>query len=176
VLSHTSAALVHGVDVWDLDLGSVHLTRQDQKGGRREAGVVQHRGVLAPEDLTTVNARSVTSPVRTALDVTTITDVQRGLVVVASFLHKGLATKEELEWRARDLTHVPGSLTTDLVLRLADRRLDGPGEARTYYGFWLEGLRPPSSSGRSGMKPAHSSGSSTSRGLSWASGPSSTVG
>lgn len=143
VLSHTSAALSLGADVWDLDLDSVHITRQDRRGGRREAGVVQHRGLLLPGDVVMTGARLTTSAVRTALDITTITDVQRALVVVASILHKGLATKDELLEGALGMVHVPGSLTTDLVLRLADRRLDGPGEARAYYGFWLEGLPAP---------------------------------
>jgi hypothetical protein len=143
VLSHTTAALSWGMDVWDVDLGAVHITRQDHKGGRREAAVVQHRGVLLPADVATGDAWPTTSPARTALDVTTITDVPHALVVVASALHKRLVTKEDLEERARGMTHVPGSLTTDLVLRLADGRLDGPGETRAYYGFWLEGLPAP---------------------------------
>lgn len=143
VLSHTTAALSLGIDVWDLDLGAVHITRRDHKGGRREAGVVQHRGVLAPGDVVMTGTWPTTSPARTALDITTITDVQHALVVVASTLHNGLATKVELAKGAREMVHVPGSLTTDVVLRLADGRLDGPGEARAYYGFWIEGLPAP---------------------------------
>jgi hypothetical protein len=143
VLSHTSAALSLGVDVWDLDLDSVHITREDRKGGRREAGVAQHRGTLVPGDVAISGLWPTTSPARTALDLTTITDVQRALVVVSSILHKKLATKDQLYERAADMVNVPGSLTTDVVLRLADSRLDGPGEARAYYAFWREGLPPP---------------------------------
>ena len=44
VLSHVSAAVVHGAPLWDLSLQEVHLTRTDRRGGRREVGVVQHRG------------------------------------------------------------------------------------------------------------------------------------
>ena len=105
--------------------------------------MVQHRGVLRPGDVASEGTWPTTSAVRTALDVTTTTDVQHALVVVASILHKGLATKDELYEGSLDLAHVPGSLTTDMVLRLADGRLDGPGEVRAYYGFWLEGLPAP---------------------------------
>jgi hypothetical protein len=143
VLSHTTAALTLGVDVWDLDLESVHITRQDHKGGRREAGVVQHRGVLEPSDVAFSGRWPTTNAVRTALDITTVTNVEHALVTVSSILHKKLATKDELYERASGMTNVPGSLTTDLVLRLADGRLNGPGEARAYYAFWIEGLPAP---------------------------------
>jgi len=99
--------------------------------------------VLPPGDITRTATWHTTSPARTALDITTITDVQHALVVVASILHMGLATKDELHEHSRRMMHVPGSLTSDMVLRLADRRLDGPGEARAYYAFWLEGLPAP---------------------------------
>jgi hypothetical protein len=143
VFSHTTAALCLGADVWDLDLGNVHLARFDHKSGRRDAGVVQHRGLLAPNEVVNDGGLRYTDPVRTALDVTTITDVEHGLVVVSSILHNNLATKEELDEAARGMTHVPGSLTTDLVLRLADPRFDGPGESRTFYALWREGVTAP---------------------------------
>ena len=84
-----------------------------------------------------------TNAVRTALDVTTITDVEHALVTVSSILHKKLATRDELRDGARGMTHVPGSLTTDLVLALADERFDGPGEARTFHALWRQGIEAP---------------------------------
>src|SRR3954466_6062579 len=36
VLSHVSAAIIHGAPLWDLSLDEVHLTRTDAKAGRRE--------------------------------------------------------------------------------------------------------------------------------------------
>src|SRR6476661_4336379 len=45
LMSHTTAAARFGVPVWDMpDL--THFTRTDGKAGRREAGVVQHRGLV----------------------------------------------------------------------------------------------------------------------------------
>lgn len=143
-LSHTTAALWHGADVWDLPLGDVHLTRFDHKSGRKEAGVNQHRGLLVPRHETVAHrGRTCTTPSRTAIDITTITDIQHALVVVASLLHKELTTPEELADAAKRARHLPGSLTTDLVLRLADGRLQKPGEARSFYMFWREGLPAP---------------------------------
>jgi len=142
-LSHTTAAILLGADVWDLDLDSVHLTRQDHKGGRREAGVIQHRGLLPPTEVVSVGDTPCTNAVRTALDVTTITDVEHALVVVSSMLRHGLVTEAELIEAAPAMTHVPGSLTTNLVLSLADARFDRPGEVRTFYALWREGIEAP---------------------------------
>jgi hypothetical protein len=143
VLSHTSAALCLGADVWDLDTKAVHLSRFDHKAGRRDAGVVQHCGLLTLDEVTERAGLRCTNAVRTALDITTITDVEHALVVVSSILHKGLATAEDLRDGVSTMTHVPGSLTTDLVLRLADARFDGPGEARTFHALWRQGVEAP---------------------------------
>lgn len=144
VLSHTTAALCHGADTWDLPLEEVHVTRPERKAGRREAGVARHRGRLRDSETTSVNGLACTDPVRTALDVTTITDVEHALVVVCSILHSGLATEEQLRSAAEaGWAQVPGSLTTNLVLSLADRRIHKPGEARTLYALWAEGIPRP---------------------------------
>jgi hypothetical protein len=142
-LSHTSAAICLGADLWDLDLESVHLARFDHKSGRREAGVVQHCGLLTPSEVTTIGGFRCTNAVRTALDVTTIADVEHALVVVSSILHKKLASSVELRDGARAMTNVPGSLATELVLRLADERFDGPGETRTFHALWRQGIEAP---------------------------------
>ncbi|MGZ4638321.1 MAG: hypothetical protein ACXV2J_04595 [Actinomycetes bacterium] len=80
---------------------------------------------------------------RTALDVTTITDVEHALVVVSSILRRKLASRDELIEGAQTMTHVPGSLTTNLVLSLSDGRFDSPGEVRTFYALWREGIEAP---------------------------------
>ena len=81
---------------WELPLGNVHLTRTDRKGGRSEAGLVQHRGLLLSTDIVEMDGRNVTSPTRTALDLTTILDVEHSLPVFDHFLHAGATTKSQL--------------------------------------------------------------------------------
>lgn len=145
VLSHTTAALRHGADVWDLPLSSVHVTRSSVRGGRNEAGVIRHRGRLAPCDVVDLGGCEVTAPLRTALDVTTITDVEHALVVVSSMLHSGSVSQEAFRAAAADpvWTRVPGSLTTGLVGQLADARFESVGESRTAYALWTQGIPRP---------------------------------
>jgi hypothetical protein len=49
-LSHTSAALAHGLALWEPDLSLVHVTRLDGGAGRTEAGVQHHEGLCLEGD------------------------------------------------------------------------------------------------------------------------------
>jgi predicted transcriptional regulator of viral defense system len=66
VVSHESALAV--LDLSDVDPVRVHLTVPDGFGARH-TGVVLHHGHLEPADVDTRDGFSVTSPVRTLLDV-----------------------------------------------------------------------------------------------------------
>src|SRR3954467_12811092 len=95
-LSHITALGEWDAPLWDLPLDIVHLTRLDGRAGRREAGVLQHSGHLREEDIVVINGVSVTSPTRTALDCTTVMDVEHSLVVVNDLLHRKLTTMDDL--------------------------------------------------------------------------------
>lgn len=140
VLSHTSAVLEHTDQYWGLDLDEVHLTRLDGRAGRREAGIRQHRGKVIAGDVIGVNGVSAMSVVRSALELTTITDVERSLVVINGLLHAKACTREELLSRYEGMASWPHTLTTELTLRIADPRISSVGESRTEYLLWSQGL------------------------------------
>lgn len=142
LLSHTSAADALGAPVWDLASGS-HLTRTDQKAGRREAGVTQHRGSIVVDDVTVRDGLQLTSGTRTALDCTTLAGVEQGLVIVNGLLHLRETTSELLAQRYASMRHWPSTLTTELVLRLADGRCESAGESRTLHLLWKQHLPSP---------------------------------
>lgn len=142
-LSHRSAVLEHTSSFWDLDLSEVDLTRLDGRSGRREAGVRQHRGKVLDGDIVTVNGVRATSPTRAALELTTVADTERSLVVVNGLLHSGLCTPEGLCERYAQMDHWPNTLGTDLVLRLADSRIESVGETRTFHLCWKHGVPAP---------------------------------
>ncbi len=131
VLSHVSAAIVHGAPLWDLRLDEVHLTRTDRKAGRREVGVVQHRGRMQQGDVMLVDGRQVTSPTRTALDLTTLTDLEHALPAMDHFLRTGLTSKAELRAGAKAIARWPNTLGTELVVNFADGRRESLAESRT---------------------------------------------
>lgn len=143
VVSHISALTEWEVPIWDLSLRAVHITRVDQRAGRREAGVCQHLGALRAEDVVHLNGIALTSGTRTALDCACLLDVEQALVIVNDLLHRRLTSLEQLAEGARFMTAWPGSLRHQVVLRLADGRLESVGESRFWYLCWRQGLPMP---------------------------------
>lgn len=85
---------------------SVHFTMSPTAGGRSFGQVVRHAARLSDEDIVEVAGSLVTSPARTALDLTIAGDWRAGIVVLDRVLHidrRGvaptIATREDL-WEA----------------------------------------------------------------------------
>lgn len=142
-LSHLSSAQGWGTPLWDVDFSEVHLTRNDQRIGRREAGVAQHVGTIEEGDWVELDGVNVMSPTRTALELTTLLDVEHSVVEIDYLLHQGLTTVEQLRARLATMTNWPGTLRTDLVLRLVSDRSESVGESRTRVLCWSQGLPRP---------------------------------
>jgi hypothetical protein len=138
--THVSAALEYGAPVWDLPLGIAHTTRRDGKIGRRRDDWIQHGGVLPASDVTVLNGIPVSVAARTCVEITTITDVERSLVVVNGLLHSGATTEQEFADWARSARHWPHTLATDLVLQLCDPRIESAGESRFHFFAWRNHL------------------------------------
>lgn len=143
MLSHATAAVVLGAPTWGLDLSSVHVTRLDSRAGRREAGVVQHRGLVRRIDRIDVGGLPLTSAARTAIDAIAILSAEAGLVLVNDLLHRGLVTLDALVDAHRRLGHQPGSLRNQIVLRLADGRCESVAESRFLHLCFRAGLPKP---------------------------------
>ncbi len=143
VLSHTSALGQWGCPLWDAGLTEVHLTRPDQRSQRREAQIRHHKGVLMDGDVVERNGLLVTSPVRAALEYTTVGDVEHSLVEIDDLLHRKLVSLAALRARYAEMARWPNTLITDLVLRLADARSESVGETRARYLVWSQGLPAP---------------------------------
>jgi hypothetical protein len=144
VASHVSAVPFYEGPTWGLDLSSVHATRLDGKAGRAEAGVRQHRGKIVEGDIVERHGVMVMAADRLGIEITTVASTEAALVVVNHLLHAEMTTAERLAERyARDMHGWSHTLRTDLVLRLADPRIESPGESRTYYLCFAQGLPLP---------------------------------
>jgi hypothetical protein len=143
VLGHVSALPEYGAPTWGLPLDVVHLIRKDRRAGRKERGVRQHQGVLLEDDVLVRNGVEVTSPHRTPLDITTLAGIEPSLVVMNYFLHAGLTTPEALRARYDLMRQDPFTLRTDVVLRLADPRIESVAESRTVFLCWRHGVPAP---------------------------------
>ena len=144
VASHCSGLLFFDVPTWNLELTEVDVTRLDGKAGRREAGVRQHRGLILPGDVVCRHGVQAMHPTRLCLEVTTVAGIEESLVVANDLLHRKLTTAERLQERyARGMTFWEGTRATDVVLRLADARIESVGETRTFYLCWTQHLPMP---------------------------------
>lgn len=142
-LSHISAANEFGAPLWECDTATVHLTRKDQRDGRAEAGIVQHRRVIAADDVVERNGLLVMSATRAALELTTLLDVEHAMVEIDHLLHHRHTTIEALQARYELMSCWPDTLATDLILRLVDGRSESVGETRARFLCWSQHLPAP---------------------------------
>jgi hypothetical protein len=140
VLSHLTAALEHGAEAWDVDLSNVHFTRLDRRAGRREAGVVQHRGRLSEDEFGLVHGAPVVSAARSLIEVTTVTDVAHGLVIANSLVHQRPEVLSAARSLESGMNHWKDTLATRIVLALADPRVESVAESRTAHLLWSQGI------------------------------------
>jgi Transcriptional regulator, AbiEi antitoxin len=68
VISHSSAALLHGLPTWPKSLERVHITRDRNYGGKRRSVVIVHCGPFVAEDVVELNGVQLTSLARTVID------------------------------------------------------------------------------------------------------------
>ena len=143
VLSHTSGLPEYEAPTWGFDLSEVHVTRTDGLGGRRAAGVQQHCGEMHAGDLVVVNGVPVMNPARITLETTTLGNPEASLCVANHMLHVGLTTLKKLNIQYVEMQSWPETLAAEIVLRLADPRIESVGETRTYFCCYRHSLPMP---------------------------------
>jgi very-short-patch-repair endonuclease len=141
--SHHTAAVLHGLDLWRVDLGKLHVTRADGKHGRHAGDLIHHEGSLASGDVQVVRGLPVVPPARAALESASLVSVEQGLVTVDSALAKGLCDREAIQQRRHEIEGWPDSLGLQVVVALCDARHQSAGESRTAHLIWRANLPRP---------------------------------
>jgi hypothetical protein len=144
-LTHTSALIAHGINVWGADLSSVHVTRLDGACGRKCAGIRHHEGtVVGDADLClTPSGLLATTPLRAVAEHVSVSSVVSGLVSADDALNKGLFEHHSFMDYHERVKHWPGMRQMQLVVRLADGRSESVGETRMRHLCWRCGLPAP---------------------------------
>ncbi|MBC7276623.1 type IV toxin-antitoxin system AbiEi family antitoxin domain-containing protein [Nocardioides sp.] len=75
-LSHTSGVVAHGIDVWNLPLDRVHVTRLDDGAGRIEGDVVHHEGFSLDSELVSADGTRAVLPERCVLEAASRVDME----------------------------------------------------------------------------------------------------
>lgn len=142
-LSHVSAVVEHGIDVWGVALGRIHVTRLDGGAGRVEGDVVHHEGLSFGGDVVTVGGLSTTKPERAVLEMGSRARGAAKLVALDSMLHLGAGTPEGLYDQFRLMQRWPFMQSMHVPIRMADARSASAGETLGRHLFRGAGLPAP---------------------------------
>ncbi|GAA3951756.1 hypothetical protein GCM10022231_06990 [Gordonia caeni] len=126
LLSHESAAALHGLAVLHPHRRAVHLTGDDDTGYAKNRLVVVHAGPVAADDVVVIDGVRVTGLARTAVDVALTTDFPRALAVLDSALRQGIDADD---LRQRLKAPRKGVGTARRALEHADAGAANPGES-----------------------------------------------
>jgi hypothetical protein len=118
VVSHSSAALLHDLDLLTLDR-LVHMTRTGVLGGRTEHGVDYHPARIDPTDVVDIEGHDCTSLARTAVDVSREQGYLEGLVVADQVLRQDVP-RLELQRVLEGMVHWPHVTRARAVVEDAD--------------------------------------------------------
>jgi hypothetical protein len=123
VLSHRSAALLHGLPTPYGPLGAVRMTvPTDDRTSRAESWVQLHRGATRPEHVTVVNGLPVTTVARTVVDCFREDGLPEGMAVGDAALRAGLATRADFRLARLQQRRWPGVARAAVGLPLLDGR------------------------------------------------------
>jgi hypothetical protein len=143
VVSHASAAVLHGLPLWAVDLARVHATRARTGGARRSGVVVLHAAALAPDEVTSVAGVPVTTVGRTLGDLGRTLRFEAALVPTDAALFRGVVTRDELAAAVDRGAHRPNNAAARRVAAFADGRAESPGETRSRVAIQRAGLPAP---------------------------------
>jgi very-short-patch-repair endonuclease len=143
VVSHQSAAVLHGLPTWGLDLSRVHLTRAANRT-RSDTTTVVHRSPLEADEVMEVDGIRVTTPARSIAAAACVSSYEVGVVLGDAALHQRLITPDHLVAAADRHQHWIGSPAARTAARFADGLSESVGESRLRVLMANQGLPAPS--------------------------------
>ncbi|MGQ0573349.1 MAG: hypothetical protein ACT4RN_03985 [Pseudonocardia sp.] len=143
VVSHVSAAVLHGLPVWNTALDRVHTTRPKRSAGLRTGRLHVHAAPLEPDEIVDVDGMAVTSPLRTLLDLARTAGFEQAVVAADAALHRHLVTGSDLLAGVDRFAGWRGAPAARRVAAFADPRVESPGESRSRVAMARLGVAPP---------------------------------
>jgi Protein of unknown function (DUF559) len=146
VVSHHSAALIHGLDLLGRGIEeSVVLTRPPGTTSRKSGcpNVRLHVAALPAGHVMARHGMPVTSPARTVIDLARTCSFPAGVVVADSALRTGQTAKAELQSVITACARWPGLRVARQVAAFCDARSESALESISRVAFHDQGLPPP---------------------------------
>lgn len=142
VVSHQSAAVLHGMPLWGVPLDRVHVTRRPPAWSDTSAVLRSHVARLQDDDVVEIDGVAVTSPGRTALDLARSLPHEPAVVALDAALHLELVGADALAERLPDIAGTPGSRSAARTVAFADGRAESVGESRSRIALHRWGVPP----------------------------------
>lgn len=127
VISHGSAAVLHGLPAWSEQLRRVHVTRASQ-GARRRHFVETHRAPLRNEDFMFIDQVCTTTLPRTLLDIGRTWPYGRAVAAGDHALRDGLP-RQSLLSQLDSMSGWPGIRQARRMIDFLDGAAETPGES-----------------------------------------------
>lgn len=134
IVSHQSAAALHGYPLWSVDLKRVHLSTNRSSGGHKSGTRHVHANVFESIDVAEVNGVAVTTPDRTLSDLCRSVPFEVAVCIGDAALRSKSATVEGI-YRALARSGRKGQAKVRRALGFCDARSESVGESRTR--VWL---------------------------------------
>ena len=142
VVSHGSAAVLHGLPVWAAAINHVHVTRSRSGHGKRRSLVHAHRARLNVAEIVLVGQVAVTSTARTVLDLARTLPMDQAVAVGDHALREGLSPRELASGLLR-MERWPGIRQARRTVDFLDPRSESVGESVSRVRLHLDGLPAP---------------------------------
>lgn len=141
MLSHTSAAVLHGLPVDARALNRVTVTKPGTTGGRVAKYLHRYRVPLPAEDVELVGGLVRTTLARTIIDLGRNGELGFAVAAADHALRGGLST-DDLEAQLDASGRRFGVAGARAMLRLVDARSDSAGESLSRVALWRLGIPP----------------------------------
>jgi hypothetical protein len=128
VVSHMSAAVLHGLPTWSNELVRIHLTRARDGGGKVRRYTHLHTSALPREDVVEVGGHPVTSLARTVVDLSRTLSMARSVPIGDAALRLGL-TQDDLFAVAARCIGWSGITRARRAIDFLDARSESVGES-----------------------------------------------
>jgi len=142
VVSHQSAAALHGLPIWSLNLTKVQVTKPTGRP-RSEAIVEVHRSRFEPGEVTVLDGLRVVTPGRAIVETACVSSYEVGVVLGDAGLHQRLVTADALVTMADRHMYWSGSPAARAAARFADGLCESVGESRLRVLMANHGLPTP---------------------------------
>ncbi len=129
VISHMSAAVLHGLPLWDTDLSTVHLTCNRDGGGKQRSCNFVHVSPITETEVVEVDRIRVTSQARTVVDLARGLSAFKAVPIGDAALRQGGVSEPELAEALARCRGWRGVIRARRTVAFLDPRSESVGES-----------------------------------------------